>query len=265
MPWHVASWDHLDDAGLPRTFALKYFRRGEESSRLVEYVCASLAAELGIGAPPVELLNVTTDFLNELAKLRIAPMGLGDAQPGQQLGITWVNAGELADSPEALNGLANRRQPAEIIASDCYFHNEDRHDSNVLVLVASIFGRRNYKLVPIDWGSSFRGRPPSPVLIEPLVGHATLRESTQTGTLKEAVESADDFRDIIPRLQQLTDSTSRLRQLINWPPSDWRVSEREKSALLDYFVRRVPVVAERLRHTEDHECIFPNWQESLAI
>jgi hypothetical protein len=265
FPWKVTSWDHLDDSGNPRAFALKYFRRGEEHPRLVEYVCASLAADLGIGAPSVELLTVTPDFLESLAKLRRQPTGLAAAQPGTQIGIAWVNAADLARSPKALAGLANRRQPAEIIASDCYFQNDDRHDSNVLVTPASIFGRPNHKLIPIDWGSSFRQRPPLPLLLEPLIGHVSLRESTRTGTLREAVSGAEDFRDIIPRLQQLTHSSSRLRRLINWPPADWGVPEDAKAALLDYFLRRVEVVAERLRQADDHEQVFPNWQEPLAV
>lgn len=266
-PWKVESTDHSDESGFPRTFAVKYFRRRPEQRerRVVEYVCASLASWLEIGAPQVELLEFTDDFLASLGRLRARPWDLLDAEPGRHVGISWVtHAAELIERPGAMAGLADRRQPAEIIGCDFYLQNVDRHDSNVLVRPAALFGRPSHKLVPIDWGRCLGYDSPRPDYLAAIVSDTCVRDACAGTMLHQHVLGVDDFAVIRHRIGTLRTARARLEGLIHWMPAEWDVPEEWKGALLEYFTRRIDVVIARLSDAEDAEGVFPNWQLSLG-
>jgi hypothetical protein len=264
--WKVDSFDHLDGFGMPRSFALKYFRDGDEQTRIVEFLCASLAHELEVGAPEVAVLNVTPEFLDSLKLLTTAPRGLARAVPGEHVGIAWVEgAAELARYPGALTGLADRRQPAEIIGCDALVQNDDRHDGNVLLHPGGIFGRADHKLIPIDWGGGLLSLDPAQVLGRRLSRDTGLRRVAMASSLRNVVRGSEDFAHLIQRLEDLVAAPTRLQGIIQRIPDSWSVTDDTKAAFLDYFVQRLHLLIVRLGRGDDPEGIFPNWQPTLLL
>ncbi len=265
--WKVESHAHPDENGGPRSFATKYFRStaGNRERRVVEYVCASVANWLEVGAPEVVLLDFSEEFLSALGRLRVKPQGLETAEPGRQLGIAYVeHAVELIRHEAALRGLANPRQPAEIIGCDAYLQNIDRHDSNVLLHPAAFFGRASHKLIPIDWGACLASVTPDRESLAAIVGERSVREQCVSSILRNRVQGVQDFETIRGRIADLRGAKARLEGLINWMPAEWNVPEEWRAALLDYFSRRIDVVIDRLEDAGDPDAVFPNWQLSLG-
>jgi hypothetical protein len=264
-PWKVESVAHLDQNGAPRAFALKAFRSYQLRLRVAEYVSASIAHELGIGAPAVELLTVTPSFLQTLARQRVRPVGLDSAQIGPQVGISWVeNAVPLGKQLTALASLANVRQPAEIIATDAFLQNIDRHTGNILLEPGAIFRRADHRLIPIDWGLCMHGKEPGGEQLEGLQGATNMREYVIDPDLRRTVTKREDWSRVAAKLQEWSGANAKLRAVIGWMPPEWNVPAGWKDGLLDYFLRRIDAVLDRLEAENDSEGIFPNWQTPLT-
>jgi hypothetical protein len=172
-------------------------------------------------------------------------------------------AAELARHPHALDGLADARQPAEIIGCDTCLQNDDRHDGNVLVHPSAIFGRADHKLIPIDWGASFLGFDPRQFIGTKLSREMKVRRVTQSSMLRTSVHGVDDFAGLRSRLGALSADPARLREILGRVPGSWGVSTTYLSALELHFRRRIDGVIRRLAMAGDPERVFPNWQLNI--
>jgi hypothetical protein len=259
-PWLVASENHLNDQDQPRLFLLKNFRQGEDRARIVEYVCTSIARELDIGAPRVELLQITDSFLESLRGFSPSASDVDLARTGLHLAVAWhENAIEVAEHPGVFSRLAVPTQVAGIIGSDTLLQNMDRHASNLLIRPHMDRSRVRNMLVPIDWGDCFNALLPEPQNLADISYRSGIYANS---FMIERIQSRADFRPFVERLSRWSGQPEKISAIIGGIPAEWQCPERWRRGLLDHITRRVDVVLELLSNADRLAALFPNWQYS---
>lgn len=256
-PWKVGAVEA--DGTLRETdYVLKNFRTEEDIPRLLEFLAGRFCYELGLNSPPVELLDLTADYLDSLASVPGRASLANLAEPGRHVSFMFIDeAGPLCKQPEVLNHLERPAQIGEIVGFDTLVHNHDRHSKNILVVPASAGGRPKHRLVPIDFGSSFVAKV-RPSELESIVD---LTEILVKMPLSMHLRSSDDFDAVKEKLTAWSGSTARVQALISWVPPEWNVPQQWLRGLGDHILRRIDVTLHALETSVPRN--IPDFQLSL--
>ncbi len=169
-----------------------------------EWICSSLARDVGLPVPPFSVIEMTTD-------------------PGVYLfGSQWIAGG--IDFTIALSKVSNPNSFSEIFGVDWFVHNDDRHLGNYLYI--EIQG--DIILRPMDFSRSWKyhGWPMPALPLNPLCNtmQHMPRWSAQFGYIKPF--------DILDRISALP--ADWMDKTLSSLPQAW-ISNAERTALIRWW------------------------------
>jgi hypothetical protein len=264
-PWKVVDEGDHDPDGFGREYIVKHFREGDETRRLAEYVCGSVAAQLDATTPAPLLLRFTSAFLADLRRNRKQPRGLDEAQPGVHVAYRWLhNVAPFVMRPDGRDRLAHPHQIGDIIGCDALVQNWDRTDQNILVEPLSVRGKSAHVLHAIDWDYGMAGASVSPGALNGLKDVPNLLKPF-ANPLFDIVTSCTDFEHFCALLENWKPVRARAQMIANGVPTSWGFAPLEIDSVVTYLVHRFQSTLDRLAMTDDPDGAFPNWQFASGI
>jgi hypothetical protein len=265
--WKVEDLDDRDAVGDPKIFVLKHFRQDELRKRVGEYVAGSFVNALDIGAPAISLLDVSSEFLEDLLQLKgsprenRAPQLLSTATPGRHVGVEWVDADDLGNNNYLLDRLANPEQVGQVIGADALLLNLDRDGWNLFIRPRKKGSNatNRLELIPYDWDHCFAGQGFSDAELEPLY---SIWNVFRAECLRERILGGGDFTSIRERVEDWAGAEARIRGLVEWMPAEWAVPDSWKAGLVKFMSERIETTLRELKNPSGQARIFPNWQSS---